>query len=222
MRDIITLSVALIGICLVSGLALALTWKGTHEQIALQNREVQQQALAAVLPAGTMVQEHSAKEGPIEQYWSAADDTGVVAFAFSVAARGYAADVRLMVGVDMQGTLTGISILEQSETPGLGDRMTEVATSRMLWNGLFVREDPSPPWFCRQFSGLSVQHDIGIVRGGEWYTLDEPSRKALRERNAVTALTGATQSTRAVTSALTVRAASLLKSLRTEHAHATQ
>ncbi len=54
-----------------------------------------------------------------------------VAALFVVSARdGYAGPIRLLIGVDMEGTVTGIRVLEHRETPGLGDR---VETTKSDW-----------------------------------------------------------------------------------------
>ena len=49
--------------------------------------------------------------------------------------------IRAAVGVDAAGNLTGVAILEQNETPGLGARITE-------------------PWFRRQFRGKRAPLDL--------------------------------------------------------------
>lgn len=52
-----------------------------------------------------------------------AEDAPVAAL-FVVSARdGYAGPIRLLVGVDVSGSVTGVHVLEHRETPGLGDRV---------------------------------------------------------------------------------------------------
>lgn len=54
-----------------------------------------------------------------------------VAALFAVTARdGYAGPIRILVGVGIDGTVTGIRIVEHRETPGLGDRIDQ---SRSDW-----------------------------------------------------------------------------------------
>ena len=54
-----------------------------------------------------------------------------VAALFAVTARdGYAGSIRVLVGIEYDGTVTGIRILEHRETPGLGDR---IVSSRSDW-----------------------------------------------------------------------------------------
>lgn len=63
-----------------------------------------------------------------------------VAALFAVTARGgYAGPIRILVGVDAAGAVTGVRILEHRETPGLGDG---IESSRSDW--------------VRQFDGRSL------------------------------------------------------------------
>ena len=66
--------------------------------------------------------------------------TTPVAALFVVSARdGYAGPIRLLIGIDMDGRVTGVHVLEHRETPGLGDR---VESSKSDW--------------VRQFNGHSL------------------------------------------------------------------
>ncbi len=52
-----------------------------------------------------------------------AEDAPVAAL-FVVSARdGYSGPIRLLVGIDVEGTVTAVQVLEHRETPGLGDRV---------------------------------------------------------------------------------------------------
>lgn len=63
-----------------------------------------------------------------------------VAALFVVSARdGFAGSIRILLGVDMDGIVTGVRILEHRETPGLGDK---IESSRSDW--------------VHQFAGLSI------------------------------------------------------------------
>jgi len=83
-----------------------------------------------------------------------AEDTPVAAL-FVVSARdGYAGPIRVLVGVDVSGAVTGVHVLEHRETPGLGDR---VESGKSDWVQQFDRRsliDPSP-------SGWAIKRDGG-------------------------------------------------------------
>jgi len=83
-----------------------------------------------------------------------AEDAPVAAL-FVVSARdGYAGPIRVLVGVDVGGAVTGVHVLEHRETPGLGDR---VESGKSDWVQQFDGRsliDPSP-------SGWAIKRDGG-------------------------------------------------------------
>ena len=44
--------------------------------------------------------------------------------------QGYGGTIRLLLGIDAQGVLTGVRVLSHSETPGLGDK---IQTNKSDW-----------------------------------------------------------------------------------------
>lgn len=66
-----------------------------------------------------------------------------VAALFVVSARdGYAGAIRLLVGVDISGVITGVHVLAHRETPGLGDR---VETGKSDWVTQFEKSSLRGP-----------------------------------------------------------------------------
>jgi electron transport complex protein RnfG len=83
-----------------------------------------------------------------------AEDAPVAAL-FVVSARdGYAGPIRFLVGVDTQGVVSGVHVLEHRETPGLGDR---VESTKSDWVKQFVGHsliDPDPAgWALKRDGG---------------------------------------------------------------------
>jgi len=84
--------------------------------IAAQKAEKTQQAISAVLPGGG---------DPMDSF---TDSTGLVAaayqgengYAFQVTPAGFDNTITMMVGVDNNGEVSGISIISHTETAGLG------------------------------------------------------------------------------------------------------
>jgi len=68
-----------------------------------------------------------------------------VAALFVVSARdGYAGPIRLLVGIAMDGAISGVRVLEHRETPGLGDRIETTKSDWVLqFDGHSLR-DPEP------------------------------------------------------------------------------
>jgi electron transport complex protein RnfG len=78
-----------------------------------------------------------------------------VAALFVVSARdGYAGAIRLLVGIDMEGSVTGVQVLEHRETPGLGDR---IESTKSNWVEQFDGRSLTDP----QTSGWKIKGDGG-------------------------------------------------------------
>ncbi len=136
MREIGRLVVALTLIAVISGLILAVVEGMTREPIAAQRRLEMLKALRAVLPpidnepdtdAVTLPAGKNAKGLELQRTFFRGRHQGALAgVAFRVTAPdGYSGNIEIMVGVDPGGAVAGIEILTQSETPGLGNKISE-------------------------------------------------------------------------------------------------
>jgi electron transport complex protein RnfG len=47
----------------------------------------------------------------------------IIGYAVPVSIRGYSGKIQMMIGIDMAGKVTGVKIIEQKETPGLGQNI---------------------------------------------------------------------------------------------------
>jgi len=82
-------------------------------------------------------------------------ETAPVAALFVVNARdGYAGPIRILVGVDTMGVVTGVHVLEHRETPGLGDRVESSKTDWVKQFNAHSLIDPEP-------SGWAIKGDGG-------------------------------------------------------------
>jgi electron transport complex protein RnfG len=82
-----------------------------------------------------------------------------VAALFVVSARdGYAGPIRLLVGVHMDGRVTGIHVLEHRETPGLGD-LVEASKSDWVqqFKGRAIGDPVAAGWAIRSDGGTFDQ-----------------------------------------------------------------
>lgn len=78
-----------------------------------------------------------------------------VAALFLVTARdGYTAPIRVLIGIDVTGTVTGVRVIAHRETPGLGDR---IETSRSDWvlqfDGHSLRNPQPDGWAIKRDGG---------------------------------------------------------------------
>ncbi len=100
----------------------------------------------------------------------------VMGYAFIATGPGFQGIIKMMVGLNIEKTnLTGMTVLEQKETPGLGDK---------------IRNDS----FQAQFKGLGVKPKIVYLKN-----------KKPEHANQIQAITGATISSRAVVKTLNKR-----------------
>ncbi len=78
-----------------------------------------------------------------------------VAALFVVAARdGYAGPIRLLIGIKMDGTVTGVRVLQHRETPGLGDRIEITKSDWVLqFDGQSLRDPVPGLWAIKDDGG---------------------------------------------------------------------
>ncbi len=142
------LKLALILLAITGAVALVLAGVNaiTEERIAAIREEKTQKAIAKVL------------EGEPENM-TLSGDTGIVrsayksqfGYAVEVAPNGFDGEILMMVGVDLEGRVTGISIISQTETAGLG---AEAAADNAKGNA-----------FRDQFVGLGVG-EVALQKDG--------------------------------------------------------
>jgi electron transport complex protein RnfG len=73
---------------------------------------------------------------------------------FVVSARGYSGPIRLLVGVDAGGVVTGIRVIEHRETPGLGDLVEFGKTDWILqFNGRRLGDPDFSDWAIKRDNG---------------------------------------------------------------------
>jgi electron transport complex protein RnfG len=208
MKNIVKPALILAAVAFCSSLLLAYMRDITYPVIKMQEKEKEQEALMMVLP-GYEIGEPQIVEldnGEEFKFWTGEkkqDDEVLKGYAFLSVNYGYSGDIKSMVGVDENNKVLGISIVQQSETPGLGDRVNETATSETIWGVILGRsyggEGLEDPWFQDQFRGIDLNKKIKIVKQGTW-TSD--MREDLLSQNAVSAITGATITTKAITGGL--------------------
>lgn len=123
-KAILMPALALLIICLVATTLLAGTNMITIEKIALNAVEKENASRMVVLPEGKTYSEVVTLESGLT-YCIGSNEAGEeVGYVFTSGAKGYGGTVGVMVGLDMEGAITGIEILSHSETPGLGANAT--------------------------------------------------------------------------------------------------
>ena len=76
----------------------------------------------------------------------------------AVAPDGYNGEMRLIVGVDNEGTILGTRVLLQQETPGLGDRIDLRVSDWILgFTGKSLPPENSSSWYVKKDGGRIAQ-----------------------------------------------------------------
>ncbi|MFC1703949.1 FMN-binding protein [Candidatus Omnitrophota bacterium] len=131
-------SFILMCVCICAALVLSVTNKFTEPRIEAQVLEEEMLALQEIFSDADDFQKAEI-EG--QEYYQAIAKGELIGYIITVVAKGYAADIDMRVGVSLDGAIQGIKVLSQSETPGLGARVTE------------IKQGEEKPWFLCQFKG---------------------------------------------------------------------
>ena len=136
-KYIVKLTVTLLGTCLIVALLLGLVNGVTAGPIAEINQQKTEAAMLAVVsdPDNTtfaetpleytqaMTDAASAAGGTLGAIYEAQVNGETVGYAVTVSASGSQGTIEMMVGVDTEGTVTGVSIISHSETSGIGTKV---------------------------------------------------------------------------------------------------
>jgi len=117
-------------VCAVAAFALAEVYSVTKEPIAPSEKNDQLKAIKSVLPPYDNdplkeVEKHK-YEGAEYEFYLAKKAGQVIGRAVKVKTdAGYSGTIEIMLGIAPDAKITGIYILKQAETPGLGARIVE-------------------------------------------------------------------------------------------------
>ena len=110
--------VVLVVICFVASAVLAGVFRITDPLIQTRAKEAADKAMTEVLPEGREFSEYAGGlESGITAAYTTGNEAGTVS---STSFNGFGGAVKLMVGVNAEGKVSGIQVMEQSETPGVG------------------------------------------------------------------------------------------------------
>ena len=167
-QSIVKTGLTLAVIAAICTALVALTFQATRERIAANEKALLEQSLQPAL-AGTFYDSGVSESrlvlppphglpgnDPAVIYRVFAEGEPVAAL-FAVTARdGFSGPIRILVGIGIDGTVTGVRILQHRETPGLGDK---IESTRSDW--------------VFQFDGRSMGNPVATgwaieVDGGEF------------------------------------------------------
>lgn len=178
-KEIIKPSLVLMIITIVAGFGLSVVYAITREPAAQRMAETVTAAMGEIFPDAQEI----SVEGPdvlgfeagpeIFDLYRVSDQGDVVGYAVGSRFMGFGGTLYLLVGIDMDGQLTGVDVLRHSETPGFGGNLTQ-------------------PWFTSQFA-----HKYGeLVYVSPGTDVEDTAS------NEIVGLTSSTGTTRAVVQAV--------------------
>ena len=117
--------IVLVLICVIMSGLLALTNSATAPIIAEAERKANEEARLEVLPdADSFLQvEQAGLPDAVKEVYQAENGVG---YTFSLTTQGYGGKntLKMAVGIDMDGKITGVKVLSHKETAGLGSKIT--------------------------------------------------------------------------------------------------
>ncbi len=196
----------LMGIAMLSGFLVVLTYQLTQPIIAENQRRAIEAAVFQVIPGAVSKRNFVIGEQGLVETGNDSDADGIpiyagydadgqlLGIATNASAQGYADLVHLLYGYDPQcQCIRGIKVLKLAETPGLGDKILHDAGFLANFDQLDTRLNDS---------ASDLDHDIVVVKHG---TKQNPWE--------IDAISGATISSKAVGKALNLSAKQVLPML---------
>ena len=153
-KDMFKLGLNLLIISAVAALLLALTNSVTASTIAQRNEQANAEARKLVLESAQDFEEvkdvktDNSKGVEVSEIYEAKDASGnTVGYTLKVLPSGYGGPIELMVGIDSaKGQVTGINVVSNSETAGLGAKSTD-------------------PEFSDQYKGKPLE-ELSVLKNG--------------------------------------------------------
>jgi len=157
MRSMLKPTISLFVICVAVAAALAFTYLGTKDAKSLREELETKNTMKEVLPEAEKfesIKDISALAGSrpdfsiIKDAYKGFKEKSLAGYVFLIENKGYAGIIKISVGIDKTGKITGVKIGENNETPGLGAK---------------AAEEP----FISQFKGLTPAEKLKVVKNGK-------------------------------------------------------
>lgn len=157
---------------LITAAVLATTQAVTAPRIAEAERKAAAQALLEIVPADRHNNDMLLDTLSIpEPYWEALglkaggeinlarlDSAPVAAIIPAIAPDGYSGDIKLIIGINQDGSIAGVRVLSHNETPGLGDKVDLKKSDWVLSFNDRSLENPKPEeWAVSKDGGVFDQ-----------------------------------------------------------------
>jgi electron transport complex protein RnfG len=165
-RQIIITTIILLMFAIIGTTLVALTYENTRDRIAANERATLLRKLHKLIAPGqhdnVLLEDTLAVRDPtllgtedsVTVYRARKDGEPVSLVIETIAPDGYSGSIRLLVGINIDGTLGGVRVVSHRETPGLGDAIDE---TRSDWIHVFDGKSLHNP----EPAGWAVKKDGG-------------------------------------------------------------
>lgn len=197
MKTILHYGLVLLIIAGVAGVGLSFVDNLTKGPIAEAQSKRLEEGQKLAFPSASSFGELKKLEtdGKTIEYYEVFDEgKNVIGYELLYSVGGYQSRIKVLTGIEPDGKVVAIRVLEQAETPGLGAEVDALPSNQSLLCAFVSLFSPEPekeesniPWFQAQFSGKSPE-DLIVVK--------------TKDPKHITALSGATITSTAVTKAV--------------------
>ncbi len=165
-------SILLFIFALVTAGILASTYEGTKETIAIAERKAAEKALLEIVPANRIDNDLLLDTLAIPQgawkllglkeggniHIARKQGKTIAVIIPTVAPDGYSGDIKMIAGVNIDGTIAGVRVLTHTETPGLGDKI-DLKKSEWIksFNGRSLNNPTADQWKVKKDGGAFDQ-----------------------------------------------------------------
>jgi len=163
-------AVVLLLFALVGTAMVTFTYDNTRERIAANERAALLRKLNRLIPEEAhdnallqdSIQVHNetllGTPDPVTVYRARKDGKPVALVIAPVAPDGYSGTIRLLVGINVDGSLRGVRVVAHRETPGLGDAIEEERSDWIqIFNGKSLQDPPLARWAVKKDGGAFDQ-----------------------------------------------------------------
>ncbi len=135
-------------ITVLAGVMLALSYSFTKDKIAYKERQEILNAFKSILPYHNNAPDKDYEIINNQKVFIAKDNSTITGYAVNVInTQGYGGAISILTGTDSQGAVYGVAVIYHSETPGLGDKITNKS-------------------FLDLFKGFTVNDKIAVKKDG--------------------------------------------------------
>ena len=165
-RQIIITTIILLMFAVIGTTLVAVTYERTRDQIAANERATLLRKLHRLIAPeqhdNVLLEDVLAvrdvtllgTDEPVTVYRARKDGKPVSLVIETIAPDGYSGSIRLLVGINIDGSLSGVRVVGHRETPGLGDAIDETRSDWIhVFDGKSLHNPEAAGWAVRKDGG---------------------------------------------------------------------